>query len=137
MNVEFTDNSIQIKDALTNAIESALYEIGGAVQRRAVDNSRTDTGQLRGSWKYVVDEQNQEVQIGSPLENAIWEEFGTGIHADNQNGRKTPWRYVDRKGQWHTTKGKQPNRTLHKSIDPIKNKIQTVLENKIKGALGK
>ena len=38
-------------------------------------------------------------------EYAEFVEFGTGIHNEHGDGRQTPWRYKDRDGKWHTTRG--------------------------------
>jgi hypothetical protein len=62
--------------------------------------------------------------VGSPLENAIWEELGTGEYALGGNGRKTPWRYRDRHGQWHTTSGKRPSRAFFKAYMKVKGGIE-------------
>ena len=66
----------------------------------------------------------QEAQsvIGNPLENAIWEEYGTGEYALKGNGRKKPWVYKDERGNWHTTHGKKPLRPLQKAFDKTKGK---------------
>lgn len=134
--VQFKDFSLKCKEALGNAIEAWLYEVGGEVQARAQRNSRVDTGQLKNSWDYKVNEANQEVTVGSPLENAIWEEFGTGEYALAGDGRKGGWVYVDRHGHGHFTHGKTPNRTLFRAYDPIKPTIKKMLEDKIKESLG-
>lgn len=134
-NIKFTDNSLEVKTRINDAISAWLYEVGGEIQARAVRNSRVDTGQLKNSWDYNVDEGNQTVTIGSPLENAIWEEFGTGEYAMS-GGRQGGWVYVDAKGEGHFTRGKTPNRTLHKAFDPMKGKIKNMLEEKIKEELG-
>lgn len=87
-NVEFRDCSISVKAAIKDTLIAALYEAAGAVVSQTAKNTRVDTGQLKGSWTYAVDEAEVEAAIGSPLENAIWEEFGTGLYALNGDGRK-------------------------------------------------
>lgn len=131
--VEFTDNSAQVKNALDTACIAWLYESGGELQARTKRNTPVDSGQLKSSWKYVVDEHKQETVIGSALENAIWNEFGTGEYALKGDGRKTPWSYKDVKGKWHTTHGKYPQRSLFSAIHALKDKLQTALKNKLKG----
>lgn len=96
-NVEFKDYSIEVKGKINEALIAALYEAAGAVVLQTARNSRVDTEQTKGSFEYVVDEEKLESTVGSPLENAIWEEFGTGIHALNGDGRKTAWHYKDKK----------------------------------------
>lgn len=106
-NVEFTDNRIKVEAALDDAVIAFLYEAAGEVEaqtKRA--QTRVDTGQTKGAWTHHVDEDKGEAVIGNPLENAIWEEYGTGEYALKGNGRKKPWVYKDERGDWHTTHGK-------------------------------
>lgn len=133
MPVVFTDNSEKVKVELNDKVIQWLYESAGEIQAGAVRNSRVDTGQLKGSWKYFVEEDKGEATVGSELENAILEEFGTGEWAINGDGRQTPWKYKDRKGKWHTTTGKRPQRTLFNSFTPIQNKLKKRLEDILKG----
>lgn len=97
MSVEFTNNSMQIKKALREKAIAFLEEAAGEVQTAVHNASRVDTGETRGSYTYVVDESELEATVGSPEENAIWEEFGTGEYAVNGNGRKGGWYYEDKK----------------------------------------
>ena len=129
--IKFEDNSKEVVDTLNDAIRAWLHEAGGEIAGQAARNSRVDSGQLKGSWKYVVKETRNEATIGSPLENAIWEEFGTGEYAVNGDGRKTPWIYQDRKGNYHRTTGKTPNHTLERAF----NSKQKAVENQLKKIL--
>ncbi len=133
MAVEFTDNSIQVKDAIQDNIIGFLYETGGEFASQTARNSRIKTGQTKGSWDYAVDESALVVTIGSPLENAIWEELGTGEYALNGDGRKGGWYYVDELGNGHFTYGKKPNRALWNAFETLKPKIQIAIESKLKG----
>lgn len=74
--VRFKDNSIQVKRALQGAIEAYLNEAGGEVVSQTQRNTPVDTGQLKNSWRYEVDTSRNKCTIGSPLENALWNEFG-------------------------------------------------------------
>lgn len=133
MALEFEDYSMQVKAALNNAIIAFLHEAAGEVESQVKRNTPVDTGQLKGSWDYKVDESKGEAVIGSPLENAIWNEFGTGQYALHGDGRKTPWKYQDVKGEWHTTTGKRPQRSFHYAFEFVKPKLQTAMANKLKG----
>jgi len=75
---------------------------------------------LKGSWNHQVNDAAKEAKVGSPLENAIWEEFGTGEYAAAGDGRKGGWSYQDDAGDWHHTRGKRPNRTLQRAFDSTK-----------------
>lgn len=122
--VEFTNNSMQIKKALREKAIAFLEEAAGEVQTAVHNASRVDTGETRGSYTHVVDESALEATIGSPEENAIWEEFGTGEYALHGDGRKGGWFYKDKKGHGHFTRGKTPNRPLEKAFKATKGAIQ-------------
>lgn len=119
--VRFEDFSVQAINALEDAIETYLHEAGGEVVSQTQRNTRVDTGQLKGSWQYTVD--GNTATIGSPLENAIWEEFGTGEYALEGNGRQGGWAYKDTKGKWHFTRGKKPSRAFHHAFNTCKPKL--------------
>lgn len=120
MAVEFTDNSAKVKGALNDAAIAYLYEAAGELEAQVKRNSRVGTGQLKNSWTYRVDESKGIATIGSPLENAIWEEFGTGDFALHGDGRKGGWYYQDEKGKWHHTYGKKPHRAFHSAFVTLK-----------------
>lgn len=134
--IQFEDYSMKVKDALQSATIAFLHETGGEIKSQTQRNTRKDTGQTAGSWKCEVDESALTATIGSNEMNAIYEEFGTGEGALHGDGRKTPWRYKDRKGQWHTTHGKQAQRPFFRAFNTNKEKIRRMLEQKL-GALGK
>lgn len=134
--LEFEDFSIQVKKAIEEKALKFLEEAASEVESQARINSREDTGQLKGSWAHTVDESAQKATIGSPLENAIWEELGTGEYAANGDGRKGGWYYVDDEGNGHFTRGKTPNHTLQRAVDQKKTVIQK-RANQIFGELDK
>ena len=118
--IELIDLSEEVKGALGRAAATWLYEAALAIEAQVKQNTAVDTGQLKGSWNHTVDESKGEAKVGSPLENAIWEEFGTGEYALNGNGRKGGWFYEDTKGEGHFTHGKRPRRALHKAFETKK-----------------
>ena len=123
MAVKFTDNRIQVTEAMKDAALQYLHEASGELVSQAARETAVDTGQLKGSWNYKVDEGRLKSTIGSPLENAIWEEFGTGEYALHGDGRKGGWVYEDAKGDWHRTKGKPPKRVFWKTYTSLKNPL--------------
>lgn len=135
MSVQFDDFSMQVKAALEEAAVQFLYEAAGELASQTARNSPVDTGQLKNSWQYKVDENKLEATIGSPLENAIWNEYGTGEYALEGNGRKGGWFYEDRKGEGHFTHGKHPQRTMHKAFTKLKPKIIKRAEQVLKGTM--
>lgn len=131
--VKFEDYRIEVKEALHDAAYAALEECGAELESQVKRNTRVRTGQTKGSWTHVLDEGNLQVQVGSPLENAIWEEFGTGEYALNGDGRKGGWYYVDEFGVGHFTHGKKPTRALWNAFNSMKTVINTIIESKLKG----
>lgn len=121
--VLFEDYSVRCKEALNEAGLAFLEEAGGEVAAMAARNqTRVKTGQTKGAWDYIVDEAAQAVTIGNPLENSIWEEFGTGEYALEGNGRKGGWTYKDGDEYYHTL-GKPPLRAFYKAYTSLQSKI--------------
>ena len=133
--VRFEDFSIQCMEAIDDAAIQFLREAGATLQRQAANNTRIGTGETAGKWDYVVDESEQKCTIGNPLQNAIWEEFGTGEYALYDNGRKGGWHYKDEDGKWHHTYGKTPTRALHNAFITKKAAIIARAEQVFKGRL--
>ena len=93
MAVKFEDNTEKIKEKLHGIISAWMEEVFSELHTQTVKKSRTGDGQTKGSYQYRVVENEGRVEgyLGSNLENAIWEEFGTGEYALNGKGRKSPW----------------------------------------------
>lgn len=133
MAVKFQDNSIKVKSSIESMAVAYLHEAAGEVVSQAQRNTSVQTGQLKGSWTYKVDETNKKATIGSPLENAIWEEFGTGEYALKGNGRKGGWTYKDENGEWYHTMGKPPKRALWNAFKKLKPTLVKMAEKTMKG----
>lgn len=105
----FEDNSVQVKSAISNAIEAALLEAAAEIVSETARNTRVDTGKTKGSWAGDVNKTSEgyEAVIGSPDQNAIWEEFGTGEYASTEHGGKGS----TKKGYWVYVKGRGGNNT--------------------------
>ncbi len=137
--IEYTNNCAKVKAALSDGVRAFLYEAGGELQNQTMRNSRVDTGQTRGSYQYRVEEGSQEstVHVGSDLENAIWEEFGTGEYALHGDGRKGGWIYKSPKnGEFYRTKGKTPNRPLYQAFHTLREKLKRRLAEVLQSKLG-
>lgn len=135
--VKFHDYTIDVKKVLAEVAESALEEAAGELEARVKRNTAVDTGQLKNSWTHLVTQDGQDyvAVIGSPLQNAIWEEFGTGEYALNGNGRKGGWVYVDEHDKGHFTYGKKPKRAFHNAYTALKTKLIKYIQDKFKGGL--
>lgn len=122
MPVEFKDFSMQVKAAIGEKTEQFLEEAASEVESAARRNSRVSSGQLKGSWAHKIS--GHTATIGSPLQNAIWEEVGTGEYAAGGDGRKGGWVYYDPLyDKFHFTRGKKPNKTLMRAFESRKNAI--------------
>lgn len=133
MSVKFTNNSMKVINTINQELLNALEEASGELEGQVKDNTRVDTGKTKNSWTHRVDDSKFEAHVGSNYENAIWEEFGTGIHALKDNGRKdVPWVYQSEDGKWHRTSGKKPSRALHNAFKSMKNDIQSFFEERLK-----
>lgn len=131
--VKFEDYTIEVQGAISNKINAVLEECAGELESQVKRNSRVDTGKTKSSFRHNVDESSHTATVGSPDENAIWEEFGTGEHALAKNGRKGGWRYKDAKGNWHFTHGKKPSRAFWNAYNAKKNGIIKRIQNSLKG----
>lgn len=159
MAVEFQDFSFEVKAEINDTTIAWLYEWANEIASHAKDNCTTtdDNGQLRRSYRAAVDEANGEAKIGSDLESAYWEEFGTGEHADThknggREGRKGWWVYKDDyKGNGgdvlteaeakaiaagdptlHATNGRDPNYTLEKAFNANRNRAEEDLKKRLR-----
>ena len=149
---EFTDNLATVTEKIESAIRAALIESAGEIVSKTQRDTPVDTGQLKGSWKSVIDESKYEFIVGSPLENSVWNEFGTGHYAVKKNGRSTPW-YVSVDGyvgtkkptyngkvtivhgkngkEYYKTNGKRPQRTFENAINAVKPHIENHFKTKL------
>lgn len=153
--INFTNNCIQVSAEIESRLKSELHEIGGELVSQIARNSRVDTGQTKGSYEYeVISKSNfSELQVGSNLENAIWEEYGTGEYALHGDGRKGGWyipaeklspkaksrmkKVVGKNGKvFYFTKGKKPQRPIFKTFTANHEKIKRRLAKVFKESVG-
>lgn len=103
---KFTDNKDIVEKALKDQVIAWLEAIGEDAASTSAGFVPVDTGRLKNSISSAVDEENQQVFIGTNVEYAIYHEFGTGKYASGGGGRSTPWAYQDEKtGEWRWTAG--------------------------------
>lgn len=138
--IEFVDNTLKVNKALDDALGAFLLEASGEIVAQTARRTPVDMGQLKGSWKANVDESEGVATIGSDLENAIWNEFGTGEYAAKHNGRKGGWyihesklsskaksrmkRVEGKDGKvFYFTLGKKPQRSLENGYNAAKGGI--------------
>jgi hypothetical protein len=154
--VKFVDNRIQVKNAMRDKSLAVLEEVTGEIESQTKRNTRVDSSKVKNSWKHTVRAVGDDYigTVGSPEENAIWEEFGTGEHALNKDGRKGAWYvpvegytgkkkptyngkvvivYGKNKQKFYKTNGKKPSRALHNAWASLKNKVIKHIQNSFKG----
>lgn len=168
MAVEFLDFSIEVKDALEDAVTAYLHEAAGELHGQTVRNSRQNNwnyGDIKATalWEFEVDEGEKMAQVGSPHEAGYWEEFGTGEHALNGDGRKGWWVYIEGGGDSpkggqkyytkdealqimamlqedgfdaHITDGHDPNRPLYRAFTSLKSPLKRRADEILKERMG-
>lgn len=160
--VDFKDFSVNVKAAINNTTIAWLHETANEVTAKAQRNCNMedDTGKrLKGSYRNVVYDGVGQAQVGTPLEEGYWEEWGTGEYAAHGDGRKGWWVYIRGQaskggGKSYKTKqeaeeaaaflrvvkkldavvtnGRRPNYTLEKSFEATKNPAIAELERRLK-----
>lgn len=126
---EVLDSFDSLIDA--NGIKNALGQSCAIVERAAKQKAPKGTGELRNAIKSRVDEQEGEIVgvVYSTLLYAPYVEYGTGLFAENGNGRKdVPWVYKDDKGEWHSTSGMPPAPYMRPALDENRETILRLLK---------
>lgn len=136
MSIEFQglDDLIERIDGLVDEqkINKALGKACAVVERTAKQKAAKDTGELRRSIESKVE--NLEGIVFTPLEYAPYVEYGTGLFAEEGNGRKdVPWHYKDDKGNWHTTSGMHPQPFMRPALYENRELIKRILKEGITG----
>lgn len=130
---KFVDNSVKVETELAQKAQAVLEEVGGVLEAQVKANTRVRTGQTKAGWQHTVGEESKgiyTVMIGNPLQNAIWEEYGTGQYALNGDGRKGGWAYQDpQTGETIWTHGKRPSRAFFKAYSKLKNKLTRYIQS--------
>lgn len=130
--VQLTDNSAEVLEAMREQAMLGLEAIGQEAEGYAKEETPVDTGRLRNSIAHKVVEDEKAVYIGTNVEYAPYLEYGTGVYADNGQGRKTPWSYQDSNGNWHTTNGMKPRHFLKKAVSEHDNHYRSIMEAALK-----
>lgn len=130
---KFVDNTVKVETALAKKAQAVLEEVGGELEAQTKKNTAVRTGQTKSGWQHQVSEESKGVYtvvIGNPLENAIWEEYGTGQYALNGDGRKGGWAYQDPDtGETIWTYGKRPRRPFFRAYSKLKNKLERYIQS--------
>lgn len=71
------DHKEEVKEEMRSKVASCLEAIGMDAASTAQSVTPVDTGRLKNSISYVVDEQEHVVYIGTNVEYAPYQEYGT------------------------------------------------------------
>lgn len=115
--IELTDNSALVRGEMQASVLRALEKCGLTAEGYAKQLCPVDTGNLRNSITHQVQLSENAVHIGTNSEYAAYVELGTGIYYPG--GRKTPWVYQDRNGNWHITHGQRAKPYLKPAVADI------------------
>lgn len=107
-------------------LDTALGKACALVERSAKEKAPKDTGELRRSITSKVE--NNEGIVFTPLLYAPYVEYGTGLFAEEEGRKDTPWWYQDDKGDWHSTSGQKPQPFMRPALDENREDILRVLK---------
>ena len=125
--MKFVDNSKAAKRELERAAIRGLIKASMLVESQAALLVPVDTGALRNSIGYKVNESELAAYIGTNCEYAIYVEFGSGEFAENGNGRKGGWLYKTPNGEVHFTYGMPPQPYLRPAFRRNQKAIRDIL----------
>ena len=123
----FVDNSEAVKRELERAAIRGLTKAAMLVESQAVLLVPVNTGGLRGSIGYQVNESELVAYVGTNCEYAIYVEFGVGEFAENGNGRKGGWLYKAPNGEVRFTYGMPPQPYLRPAFRKNQKAIRDIL----------
>ena len=131
---KFTDNSKKVKgqmdDAMFRALESAALIVEASAKALAPVG---DSGELRDKIDHNIKEVNgmKVAQVGSPLQYAVYVEYGTGEHSKNGAGRKGGWVYKAPDGKFYFTRGMKAQPFLLPAFRRNKKNIENIIGIKL------
>jgi len=113
----------------------AAYACNPVVQYQR-DHCPVDTQRTKNSVRYDIIELSEgkvTATVGPTTPYAVYIEYGTGIYAENGQGRTTPWSYVNRLGRWVTTEGNPAQPFIRPSAtDPrVKDAMDALVNTKL------
>ena len=116
-------------------LTQAMYDACDTVESAAKEKAPKDTGALRRSITSKVEVTGGGIEgiVFTPLEYAPYVEYGTGLFAENGNGRKTGWAYKDEKtGETIWTRGQHPQPYLRPALEENKEAINKIFKEALK-----
>lgn len=141
VSVEVKFNIPEAKKAMSQIVHEAMNDAAITIHREATNRvpspGRYGVGNLKASLNFRVEASDGVVFaiVGTQVEYAPYVELGTGIYAEGGKGRKTPWMYKNRKGEWIRTVGQKPQPFLRPALDENADRLKAYIENKIMSSL--
>ena len=129
--LECEDHTEEILQELGTAVVKGLVECGMVAEGYAKKLCPVDTGRLRNSITFNVDESESSVSIGTNVEYGPYVELGTGKYTDG--GRPTPWAYQDESGNTHWTAGNRAKPFLKPAVADHQQVYIRILNKECKG----
>ena len=123
------NNTSKVLQIERDTLRKVLTAWGIMAQGYATEYCPKDTGNLSQSIDYGLIEDNMEMQVGTNVEYAPYVELGTGIYAEEGNGRKTPWVYKDTEGKWHRTSGMKAQPYLRPALEKHLSEYEDILRD--------
>ena len=123
------NNTSKVLQIERDTLRKVLTAWGIMAQGYATEYCPKDTGNLSQSIDYGLIEDNMEMQVGTNVEYAPYVELGTGIYAEEGNGRKTPWVYKDTEGKWHKTSGMKAQPYLRPALEKHLSEYEDILRD--------
>lgn len=124
--LELLDDLVDIQK-----LERAVSKAALLVEAEAKKKAPRDNGTLASSITSKVETSGREVTgtVFTPLFYAPYVEYGTGLFAEDGDGRKdVPWHYQDDKGEWHSTSGQKPQPFLRPALDENREQVLRIIK---------
>ncbi|PEN45045.1 hypothetical protein CN630_19915 [Bacillus wiedmannii] len=125
MSMKFQSNRAAVMARHSAAKKAAHTAIGQFVTSKAKLLTAVDTGNTRRGNNYKATA--EKAVIGNSVDTSIYLEKGTGIYAEDGNGRQTPWMYRHPKsGKMVKTHGQHAQPFLRPAAENNKPQITQV-----------
>ena len=149
--IEGMDNLIKKLEALGGTVVSIRKEMVqnmGDVADMMARKAPTDTEKLKPNIQVKDDSTDTELNVKagifaeSAINYAIYQEYGTGIYAENGQGRQTPWLWQVKSQKWADIFGIEVGQSVlwhgnqpHPFIRPAWDENKDKIEEKLRTAL--
>ena len=149
--IEGMDNLIKKLEALGGTVVSIrkeMFQNMGDVADMMARKAPTDTEKLKPNIQVKDDSTDTELNVKagifaeSAINYAIYQEYGTGIYAENGQGRQTPWLWQVKSQKWADIFGIEVGQSVlwhgnqpHPFIRPAWDENKDKIEEKLRKAL--